>query len=174
MIREPHAYLCECSGHCWAYLTKWGVVIVDVRDRSVLERSIWCIVVKKYVAYACRSNKQGGVQKTVRMHVAIVKPSAGHIVDHKNHNGLDNRRHNLRCTDKSGNQQNQRNRVGRTSSYKGVFKYSKNASFYAAIGFRGKSIYLGAQNSEIEAARVYDEAAYRLFGAMAYLNFSRD
>ena len=41
----------------------------------------------------------------------------------------------------------------------------------AQIGVHYKKIYLGAFEDEVEAAKVYDEAAKKYYGEFAYLNF---
>lgn len=91
-------------------------------------------------------------------------------VDHWDGNGLNNRRYNLRACTAQQNCRNQRQRLSRCSSkYKGVWKHQH--SYRASITISYRSIHLGCFNSEVEAAKVYDEAARLHFGAFARVNF---
>jgi hypothetical protein len=98
---------------------------------------------------------------------------AGSIVDHKYGDGLDNRKINLRIATEAQNRYNRRKTSKRTSSkYKGVY-YKKQCSKYCAvIGCNGKKTFLGHFDNEIDAAKAYDEAAKKLFGEFARLNFT--
>jgi hypothetical protein len=91
-------------------------------------------------------------------------------VDHRNHDGLDNRRENLRPCTNQQNQHNQRKRAGCTSRYKGVHWDFRNGSWRAAIKAEGRTIHLGRFQDEDDAARAYDDAARRLFGEFALTN----
>ena len=59
----------------------------------------------------------------IMMHKFIMNAPKGMCVDHINHNGLDNRRENLRICSYSQNAQNKRRRVDSRSGYKGVYEY---------------------------------------------------
>lgn len=98
------------------------------------------------------------------------------MIDHKNGNGLDNRRSNLRFCTNAQNQHNQRkwgSRSGKplSSRYKGV-SWHRRGHWRAKIQAQGKRRYLGQFQSEEAAARAYDRAARELHGEFAVLNFS--
>lgn len=99
------------------------------------------------------------------------------MVDHKDHNGLNNYRTNLRVTDNSGNQHNKRKSLSAkcTSTYKGVSKASHNKSnpWEAYIRLSDKRKHLGYYRTQEDAARSYNQAATELFGPMAHLNVIR-
>jgi len=146
-------------------LTKDKIAIVDDEDYKYLMQWEWYAFKTGNHWYAARSNNPG----IVLMHREIVKTPEGLMTDHINHNGLDNRRENLRiCT----NQQNQWNqKLKGMSSYKGVV-WNKNAKkWYARIKKFGKIIHIGTFLDEEEAARAYDGKAKELFGKFANLNF---
>ena len=93
------------------------------------------------------------------------------MMDHRNHNGLDNRKKNLRITDNRQNQANQRIREGFSSKYKGV-RRRKTGKYEAAIetGRKGQKIFLGSYDCEEEAAFAYNKKALELNGNCAQLN----
>jgi hypothetical protein len=91
------------------------------------------------------------------------------FVDHKDIDGLNNQKQNLRQCTKRQNQQNQRKRHGCSSQYKGVCV--AGTKWGASIRVNGKRIHLSYYDDEIEAARVYDRAAIEYFGAFAKINF---
>jgi hypothetical protein len=93
------------------------------------------------------------------------------LIDHINHNGLDNRKANLRLATPAQNSRNRRP-VGRGSSqYKGVSYRKTDGVFIADIRAGRKRIYLGCFKREIEAAKAYDTAAKKYHGEFASLNF---
>lgn len=89
-------------------------------------------------------------------------------VDHKNGNGLDNRRCNLRAAINGGNQCNRRG-VGGASKHKGVY-LNRQGKWCAQIAKCRQRYCLGTFDSEVEAAIAYNDAAIRLHGEFAKLN----
>lgn len=110
--------------------------------------------------------------KLVRLHRFILNAAPGIHVDHVNGDTLDNRRENLRTASPSQNQMNSRKRARRTSEFKGVCWHGGAGKWRAYICKGRTQTHLGMHESEIAAARAYDEAAKRMFGEFAYLNFS--
>lgn len=146
------------------------VAMVDDEDYDDLNKFKW---------YAHRSNSRtfiarrtvwiDGCSHELSMHRAIMKPPSYLQVDHINHNGLDNRRCNLRnCTQA----ENLRNKMasGR-SKYLGVAYCGSGRYIRARIYTNGKSIELGRFPTEELAAAAYDEAAKKYHGEFANLNF---
>lgn len=89
-------------------------------------------------------------------------------IDHKNLNTLDNRRENLRKANSTQNGSNSRSRGG-SSKFKGVS--GRRDRWHADIRVNYKTTHLGKFDSEEAAARAYDEAARRLHGEFARVNF---
>ncbi len=109
-----------------------------------------------------------GRTTTIRMH-SLIMGSPG--VDHKNGDGLDNTRGNLRLATSVQNGANQRPNLGTSSAYKGVSWHRDRRKWQANIGVAGKQRYLGLFSDEEDAARAYDDAAREAFGEFALLNF---
>ena len=104
--------------------------------------------------YAYRQSRVNGKKVSVFMHHAVIgKPTK--MVDHINHDTLDNRRSNLRFVDSHTNQLNRRGlQSNNTTGYNGVCKYrgASKVVRYAAIGKReGKKFYVGVFSTPLEA-----------------------
>jgi len=105
-------------------------------------------------------------KKWVKMHrliMGVTDPKL--LVDHMDHNGLNNQRDNLRVCTNSQNQMNRRSAFGK-SGYIGVTK-RRDGLFSAAVYVKKKYCHLGYYKDEIIAAKVRDFAAilvYREFG----------
>lgn len=146
--------------------------IVDDADFANLSRYVWTARAGGGTLYASRVEGPRGSQRWIHMHQAILGEMVGREIDHRDGNGLNNTRWNLRFATKAQNAQNQRRRKGsRTSAYKGVSWNTRAAIWVAQIAVNGVKKNLGQFNSEIEAAKVYDAVAAHHFGEFAALNF---
>lgn len=115
--------------------------------------------------------KDPETRRHIRMHRVILGRLAdGKFVDHKNGNGLDNRRANIRIADRSQNGLNRKMHRNNTSGYRGV-TLSKGR-WRARIQNSVIKISLGSFDTKKEAAKAYDAAAKKYFGQFARLNFS--
>jgi hypothetical protein len=92
------------------------------------------------------------------------------MTDHVNHDGLDNRRSNLRPATHAQNLHNQRLRDGTSSRYKGVTWHKRLGKWQAGLTIDSRYIYLGLYAGEEEAALAYNTAALEAFGDYAWLN----
>ena len=125
-----------------------------------------------YSAVHYFQSSNGG--RFVAMHRKLIKPPKNRVVDHINRNPLDNRRLNLRIVTWAQNNMNSCGKIGSSSKYKGVSKCRKNNSWRASIRVNKKNSELGYFDCEMQAARVYDNAAKKYYGEFAYLNFPPD
>lgn len=93
----------------------------------------------------------------------------GFFVDHKDHDGLNNRRSNLRWATQSQNCVNTSKLARGVSGFRGVSKMRNK--WHAAVNVSKKRIHLGTYVTAEEAAKAYDRAAREHFGEFARLNF---
>lgn len=82
--------------------------------------------------------------------------SDGREVDHPNHNGLDNRRCNLRVVTHAQNMQNRRANARFSSKYRGVFWHNFRQRWVAQVRFKDRK-YARTCVSESHAALVAEE-----------------
>lgn len=148
-----------------------GTVKYSPEDAALVEQYVWHTYNFAKNGSPAKLYAQASVEgKSVYMH-RLLAGAKGLEVDHINSDGLDNRRSNLRLATR---QQNSANKpaLGGTSVYKGVCKANtKSPRWRAWVMSHKKSLYLGSFKTEIEAAKAYDVAAKREFGAFAILNF---
>jgi hypothetical protein len=93
------------------------------------------------------------------------------IVDHWNHDTLDNRRGNLRGCSHAENMRNQKIHSSSKSGLKGVWWNKIRSKWQAQIEVGGIKKHLGLFLSSQDAARAYDTAAKEFHGEFAHLNF---
>lgn len=145
-------------------LTQGQFAIVDAEDLELLSQWKWCAHRKANTTYAVRTVYADGAWKTVHMHTVIT----GYVyVDHKNGNGLDNRRANLREATALSNNHNRR--PNRGCAYKGITPVKDR--WRARILLDGRRVSLGTFSAPEDAARAYDRAAYEQDPEFCYLNF---
>ena len=139
---------------------------VDAADFDWLNQWTWHL----RNGYAVRCEKG----KVIFLHREIMQPPEGKVVDHKNHNKLDDTRVNLRTCTRGENARNHA-KMGNTSSrFIGVYYCKDRDKWRAEIQFEGKPTFLGYFTREIEAARAHDRAAVAYFGEFAPLNFPQE
>jgi len=153
-------------------LGKGHVAVIDDEDADLVVDFKWYAMRAphgKFYAAGWKHMPPG--RYFVHLHRLIANAQPGEIIDHADRDTLNCRRSNLR---RSTTHQNCYNKGPRqrphTSKYKGVHLVRNATRFRAAIGFKGKRIYLGHFLSEDDAARAYNVKALELFGEFAYLN----
>jgi hypothetical protein len=153
-------------------LTQGKAALVDDEDYDRVAALNWCAT--KYdgdLFYArCTS-------LDVDLHRFILDAPRGLRVDHKNGDGLDCQRSNLRYATVSQNAQNKRRSRLSRWPYKGITHMGprfKSKPFRAVIKLDGVHRHIGTYATAEEAARAYDQKARELFGEFARLNFPED
>src|ERR1035437_6402891 len=129
--------------------------------------------------YAVRwDNVKEGRRIKIQMHCVLLKRKlsrelhSDERVDHRDLNGLNNQRKNLRLANDTENNRNVGIRRDNTSGYKGVTWRYDNQSWQTRIQVNKKRIHLGYFTNPREAALAYDVAALKYFGEFAVTNRS--
>jgi hypothetical protein len=158
-------------------LRNGGHTIVSPQDYDLASRFRWSgrQSSKSWKVYARTDIVVDGKRANISLHRFLMNAGPGEVVDHINGDSLDNRRCNLRLCSNAQNTRNQRVHASRktTSAYKGVYR-QKSGLFRAQIMCQYRKVNLGSFGCELTAARVYDEAARRLHGEFARLNFPNE
>ena len=139
-------------------LTQGQFALVDDEDYEVLGKHKWRALKISNTYYAARS------KIAVFMHREILglAPGDGKITDHKNRNGLDNRRQNLHIVSHLENCHNPSMHPHNTSGHTGVYWDKAEENWHARIVANKKQIHLGRYSNVEDAieARRQGELAY--------------
>lgn len=160
-------------------LTRGYKALVDDDDFEELSKYKWqARLSRNGVVYAVRTDCRGQQRRNVIMHrliLGVTNPKQ--LVDHIDHNGLNNCKSNLRIASSRQNASNKRSAKGSSSKYLGVHLHrTKNRygyqyeSWSARIKMDGKYKRLGLFKTEEAAAKAYNEAAIKVHGKFANLN----
>jgi hypothetical protein len=154
-------------------LTQGKVALVDDCDFEELNQHKWTanrhILKNRLIWYAVRHiRRQDGIRRTLGMHQQIL--SGVCEIDHRDGDGLNNRRSNLRPATHSHNQWNRHKSPGHSSRFKGVVRRNKTRAWHARITFNREVLHLGYFSEEEDAAKAYDLAARKNFGEFALTN----
>ena len=153
-------------------LTQGKYAIVDPEDFERLNKYKWYAVKDTRTFYAYRNKRIGKNYISLAMHRQILNPPEHLVVDHINHNGLDNRKANLRLATCAQNSYNRRQfRKNKSSKYIGVSWKQWSKKWAAIICYKRKNIRIGYFEDEIQAAKAYEKKKKKYHGEFASLNF---
>lgn len=153
-------------------LTQGKVAIVDDEDYESLVLYKWRST-KKKVAKTSYANRIDDDGRCILMHRMIlgIEYRSPVVVDHKNGDGLDNRRKNLRIATIAENGRNRGKQKNNKSGYKGVSRSiipnSLRIRWRAQIQHKGKEIHIGMFDTPEEAHEAYKKYAKKLHGEFA-------
>ena len=147
-------------------LTQGQYAIVDDEDYEALMKYKWHAKFNKCNGgyYAVRSIKPS----KEFIHRVVMNCPADMIVDHINHNSLDNRKSNLRIVTKSQNQMNRRKMVSNTSGVIGVRWHKRDMRWRASITALGRDMELGSFKSIEDATQCRRNAELKYYGKYSY------
>lgn len=147
--------------------------VVDDEDFESVNACPWYVMkvngVPKYAHHMDRD--EHGKTISVLMHRYIMQAIPGSWVNHRDRDGFNNQRSNLRVCWPFQTQQNRRRNSNSTWLYKGVRWRSDVGKWRADIQHKGKKINIGYYTSDVQAAMAYDVLARRFFGEFANVNF---
>jgi hypothetical protein len=134
-------------------------VLLDDADWDLIKDWSWYINRGKTAKSWYAVGNKNGIQ--IQMHRLIMGAGPGDIIDHKNENGLDCRRDNMRFVTKSGNQRNA-HKINNKTGFRGVshdyYRAGiKSGKFRARINIDGKEKMLGVFDTPEEASIVYEK-----------------
>ena len=144
-------------------LTQGRFALVDDEDFEWLNTWKWHASKGSSTYYAITALPYSNGGGHVKMHrMLLMYPRKPLMVDHINHDGLDNRKSNLRtCT----NRENMSNlRSSGSSQYTGVSWHKLEKTWCSHITAHGKQRHLGYFKTEHEASLAYKEALTDLKG----------
>ena len=163
------------EGVAYVPLTKGYTAVIDAEDVGLIEQHNWYAAEERRkdgtleVVYARRNGRlPSGKRITVLMHKCI-KNLPEFNIDHKDCNGLNNRKNNLRPATRSQNMHNQGLRINNKTGFKGVTFYAPNKKFLAKITVRREQKHLGYFDTKEEAAKSYAEASKKYHGEFGRL-----
>lgn len=151
-------------------LTQGRSARIDDEDLIHLSKWNWHAHQENGQWYAKRWTRksEGSPPRYISMHSFLL----GCVADHRNGDGLDNQRQNLRPATKRQNARGfRRKRKGCSSQFRGVSWCQNAEQWRARIVLDGIETHIGLFAFEIDAARAYDEEAHQHFGEFAQANF---
>jgi hypothetical protein len=146
-------------------LSRGEFSIVDDEDFDRVDKFKWHVAISNNGTskHACRWVNG----KRIWLHHFITGLGRNEI-DHRDGNGLNNQKSNLRRTTFLKNSKNRGRYLNNTSGFKGVVK--RTHGFVAMISIRGKAKYLGFSKDPRDMAKIYDAAAIKNYKEFARTN----
>lgn len=146
-----------------------GTIIIDKEDFDCVKNYQWHIEnSRRNLQYGQASTNGLLPTKTIRIHKIII-PNAIQV-DHINHNGLDNRKSNLRACNNRENNCNKSFQRNPKSGYTGIRYNEKVGSYYVRIMVHKKEISLGHYKTLEDAIEARKQGELRYFGEFRYNN----
>lgn len=153
-------------------LSKGKSAVIDAADWPIVSGHRWrLLLTQRGACYAQTVINVNGERRNLFLHRLLMNPPDGLEVDHKDRNGLNCRRENMRLATRAQNCWNRRRPRDGSNPYRGVYQLKTQKQWNARICVQGRKIYLGYFESAEEAARAYDSAAREHHGEFATLNF---
>jgi hypothetical protein len=160
-------------------LTRGAVAIVSDDDYYRVNQLKWRVFMtrtpgKFYAAHDCKKTINGiQFRWCILMHRFILNAPPHKQVDHRDNNGLNNTRKNLRlCTNTENSRAKKNKSFGKASRFRGVSWKKDKRLWRATIKAEQKNIHLGYFTNELDAARAYDAAAVKYYRDFSSPNFS--
>lgn len=154
-------------------LTQKQIALVDDEDYEKVKFFRWYAYFDPAMhGYVAQRNEDlpSGKRVTIYLHRVVMDAPKGMVVDHINHNLLDNRRINLRVCTHAENMLNRKTYANNKTGYKGVSWHKGKNKFGAGIRANNKKYFLGYFENAKEAAQAYNEASLKYHKEFGSLN----
>lgn len=151
-------------------LTHGKKALIDDADFALVTQSRWYAFYSKSGGwYAARGPQRNNGERF--LHRVLMGVPRGVKIDHKDGDGLNCRRSNMRVATQSQNGFNRKLQRNNKSGFRGV--YRARGKWRAQIKVNGKITALGYHETPEQAARAYDAKVLEVAGEFARLNFPR-
>lgn len=149
-------------------LSQQKEALIDADALRLVGHLRWYAIVARHSFYAmAKERRKDGSYRLVSMHRLLMGEPHGLFVDHKDGNGLNNTRGNLRVATPQQNSQNKRRPSTNQSGLKGVSWHASSGKWRACIRHDKRLVSLGLHDSKEAAHAAYVEAAANLYGDFA-------
>jgi hypothetical protein len=136
------------------------VALADIDDAERLLQYRWRAIRIRRTWYAVRADSDA----LIYMHRLILNAPDGMIVDHRDGNGLNNSRANLRVVTHRENNINAAKRAGCSSHHRGVDYHRSTRAWRARVWCGGRETLVGFFATEEEAVAARERAAREVYG----------
>lgn len=148
--------------------------VIDVQDldRLISLDKRWFVAydknTKQYYAAATKYQEDKKLSRKIYLHRFILGEPVNVIVDHVDHNGLNNIRKNLRSTKTCDNLKNRKGKNSNNKSgYRNVFWNTREKKWQVALCKNQKQIHIGMFSDVDEAGRQAELARQKYYGEFA-------
>ena len=141
--------------------------LIDSSDRTLISQFTWHTKKTRTAGLVYAVTETRGKEEFLHNILLDIQPGTGKQVDHKDRNGLNCVRSNMRVTTTLKNGWNKTYPIG-SSGFRGVTK--RGRKWAAQIQIDGVKQQIAVFSSPVEAAIAYNEYAKKHFGEFAVLN----
>lgn len=148
-------------------LSQGKVALVDDEDFEAVSKLNWCYHKRGKTEYAIANVSENGKRTTIELHRFIVRPPKTVQIDHRNGDGLNCQRYNMRLATFSQNQRNRKSLANNRIGLKGIHKHGQTYCVQIHTDF-GR-LRLGSLSLS-EAVAVHTAMACEFHGEFANIN----
>lgn len=169
-IYKKHNQYDFTNDYCIGYTSNTNKqFLVDKEDYDLIYKYCWMENDQGYIMAYTEKRKSA-----IRLHRFLLQPKENEIIDHINGDRADNRKNNLRISNKQLNGINRDRNSTNISGFKGVSFDKRYNKYFARIMVDGKSIFIGYYGTAEEASKARIEKENELFGDYSYYNLKEN